>query len=1110
MELKNENENNMIMYENFINDFSNKKEFLTKLIDIYDIIYSENFENILILSKDEFIELIKESIKNILINQYSSKLYENNKFITLIQTIYDKLELEYNEFINELIYSNSDFIKEGKKGNKLKIKINKDTYNNFISHFLKHCPHTEKKAIHCCSSKNKKIDTQGIFVPIYIKSNDIGKNFRKKFFFKNNKSFKDADIINIKYVLCSNCHKIYFRDMFFCFCNFCNINYYSKVLPKEENCDLQPATWGGHNCNVHHNLFNEEIFCSKCGKIIYIDIKNNILKCLNPKCNFSIDPKKVNWKCKYCSKEFNCGIKVYNPVEKIIISKVIKKTLLLHNKAYPQYEDDDGDDKNNKKQKNNYEEYFHSNNCNGILYLGLYNNNKIIVCEKCKEIFLYENFKWDCHFSHISPKKILDINKDNINTNDNNLKSYKDLKLTIINNNIINSNLLIKKNNIRSKYKLLNKLSKSLNNKEIKKNNETNNTNYPLNQIKVKKNLILYPNIFNKKSNFKIKFLNVAGMTDESKKETEKNNIIKIPKNTKIKENKTKNIKLELEYNKKFSKSRFLFYKKIKSLNSLSNNSNSNNRNDDGEGNDGNKDNEKEKKEVNFSKNTIKVKPKFIQLEKSSEKISKESTSVNINNNSNINSYKYNRYKRFRLGDNNKSSNSTGNIIKRYNNNKNIKNNNDGEGEKFDENKKEEEIKIKKIEVKRKNKDKDEDNVENKKPKFGNMKLIKLDTNKINSENSENKFYNKKSIFKRRFKIKVNYSNLDVISGSKNLSLKNEKKQTNRSFDLDIKRDNKEFEIIDKDIINNPILYNRIENKIKKVIEKSNIPSFNIKEYKILKSIGEGTFGVIYEVMNKLTSEKNAMKQILAQGTEKLEKFLLEFEIVYHNPHTNILNINGIYIKCLEKEKYLLYVLMDLAENDWEKEIISKEEINNYYTEKELIIILKQLCSVLAFLQKNKKIAHRDIKPENILIFNQNKDSKKKYKLCDFSEAQICEDMNELYDLKGTEIFMSPILYNALKNGIKKVKHNVYKSDMFSFGYCFLYASSLNFDIINSIRDLNFQGLVDKILIKHLKKRYSDEFIEIISKMIKIEENERIDFIDLEKILKGKYNNINI
>lgn len=100
---------------------------------------------------------------------------------------------------------------------------------------------------------------------------------------------------------------------------------------------------------------------------------------------------------------------------------------------------------------------------------------------------------------------------------------------------------------------------------------------------------------------------------------------------------------------------------------------------------------------------------------------------------------------------------------------------------------------------------------------------------------------------------------------------------------------------------------------------------------------------------------------------------------------------------------------------------------------------------------------------------------------------------------------MSPILYNTLKNGIKQVKHNVYKSDMFSFGYCFLYAASLNFDIINTIREFKFQGLVNKILLKMMKPRYSEEFIFLISKMINIEEEERYDFIDLENELKEKY-----
>ena len=87
---------------------------------------------------------------------------------------------------------------------------------------------------------------------------------------------------------------------------------------------------------------------------------------------------------------------------------------------------------------------------------------------------------------------------------------------------------------------------------------------------------------------------------------------------------------------------------------------------------------------------------------------------------------------------------------------------------------------------------------------------------------------------------------------------------------------------------------------------------------------------------------------------------------------------------------------------------------------------------------------------------------------------------------------MSPILYNCLKNNIKRVQHNIYKSDIFSLGYCLLYAASLNFNIINAIRDLKFQGLVDKMLDKYMKSRYSIEFIEIISKMINVDEQKEL------------------
>ena len=46
------------------------------------------------------------------------------------------------------------------------------------------------------------------------------------------------------------------------------------------------------------------------------------------------------------------------------------------------------------------------------------------------------------------------------------------------------------------------------------------------------------------------------------------------------------------------------------------------------------------------------------------------------------------------------------------------------------------------------------------------------------------------------------------------------------------------------------------------------------------------------------------------------------------------------------------------------------------------------------------------------------------------------------------------------------------------------------------------------MLDKFMKSRYSIEFIEIISKMINVDEKKRIDFNDLNILLEEKYNNI--
>ena len=147
-------------------------------------------------------------------------------------------------------------------------------------------------------------------------------------------------------------------------------------------------------------------------------------------------------------------------------------------------------------------------------------------------------------------------------------------------------------------------------------------------------------------------------------------------------------------------------------------------------------------------------------------------------------------------------------------------------------------------------------------------------------------------------------------------------------------------------------------------------------------------------------------------------------------------------------------------------------------------------------MQKEKQIAHRDVKPENVIVFKNNI-----YKLGDFGEAKGMKDGDKLSTLRGTDTYMSPILYKGLQMELEDVVHDVYKSDVFSLGYSLLYAASLNHDIINAIRELESMDDIAKELNKRMKPRYSDKFINIILKMINPDENKRVDFISLDKII---------
>jgi serine/threonine protein kinase len=214
-----------------------------------------------------------------------------------------------------------------------------------------------------------------------------------------------------------------------------------------------------------------------------------------------------------------------------------------------------------------------------------------------------------------------------------------------------------------------------------------------------------------------------------------------------------------------------------------------------------------------------------------------------------------------------------------------------------------------------------------------------------------------------------------------------------------------------------------------------------------------------------------------------------------NNNEQSVNNNNGKII-------YEYYELMEKADMDWEKEICERRKNNNYYTKKELLNIIFQLVTALSSLQKNH-ITHRDIKPQNVLII------KGKYKLCDFGEMRELEkDGLIIQRVRGSELYMSTILFNALHNNLALVKHNTYKSDVFSLGMCLFYAASLSYAGVDSIRELNDMNEIKNILFNHLGTGYSEKLISLILLMLEVDENKRPNFIQLEKMVKlyfGKF-----
>ena len=259
-----------------------------------------------------------------------------------------------------------------------------------------------------------------------------------------------------------------------------------------------------------------------------------------------------------------------------------------------------------------------------------------------------------------------------------------------------------------------------------------------------------------------------------------------------------------------------------------------------------------------------------------------------------------------------------------------------------------------------------------------------------------------------------------------------------------------------------------------------------LKDYTLIKDIGEGNFGKVKLAKLKSTKEKFAIKILDKEKLKTQTKSTLfnEIQIISRLNHKNIIHVE----KILEDQKNY-YIIMEYCEKgELFDYIVNKERLNPA----EASIFFYQLINGVEYIHK-QGFAHRDLKPENLLLTRD-----KILKIIDFGLCHDFDGENYLTTKCGSPSYAAPEI-------LKGYPYNGFKTDIWCCGII-LYAmlcGYLPFDGDNN-QEI-FQSIVE------CKPEFPD-FLEddSINLLIWILKSEPKDRISIEEIkchpfyLKGK------
>jgi serine/threonine protein kinase len=171
--------------------------------------------------------------------------------------------------------------------------------------------------------------------------------------------------------------------------------------------------------------------------------------------------------------------------------------------------------------------------------------------------------------------------------------------------------------------------------------------------------------------------------------------------------------------------------------------------------------------------------------------------------------------------------------------------------------------------------------------------------------------------------------------------------------------------------------------------------------YQIVKELGRGSMGVVYQGFDPVIGRTVAIKTMLIEGLSAAEfqeykaRFQREAQAAGILAHPNIVTVYD-----FGEDSGVLFLAMEYLDGKSLQELVEKQNILPVET---IVPIFEQVCSALDHAHRSN-IVHRDIKPANIMILNSGL-----VKVTDFGIAKIMSmGMTQAGQILGTPNYMSP------------------------------------------------------------------------------------------------------